>query len=254
MKYTLLELVQNILSSMDSDEVNSISDSVESLQVANIVRTAYFDIINRANLPEHYSIVTLDSSLTSTKPVLMYVPNTVREILWVKYDKREDNADPINMEPVEFLSLEDFINNMHMLNTSDTDVASFSHTVGPDTFTFLYKTNEHPTYYTTFDDNTVIFNSYYSDIDTTLQKSKTMCLGRLVIPFTMSDSFIPDLDEEQFNLLLNEAKSLAWFEIKQSGHTLAERNSRRAWTHTQKKKNSTEKVSDLDRLPNFGRK
>jgi len=33
MKYTLLKMVQLILSAMDSDEVNGISDTVESLQV-----------------------------------------------------------------------------------------------------------------------------------------------------------------------------------------------------------------------------
>jgi hypothetical protein len=45
-KMTLLEMTQDILSDMDSDEVNSINDSVESLQVAQIIKTTYFNIVN----------------------------------------------------------------------------------------------------------------------------------------------------------------------------------------------------------------
>ena len=38
-KKNLLEIVQNILSDMDSEEVNTISDTVEAMQVAQIVET-----------------------------------------------------------------------------------------------------------------------------------------------------------------------------------------------------------------------
>lgn len=254
MKYTLLELVQSIASTTDSDEINSISDSVESMQIANVVRTAYFDMIQRANLPEHYSLFGLDPSNDNTKPVLMYVPNTVAEVKWVKYDKREEIADQVWMDEVYFLPLEEFLRRMHSFNTEETDVGSFEHTVGTDTFTFFYKNSEHPNYYTTFDDNTMVFDAYKSSLDTTLQKNKTMCYGRMVIPFTMSDSFTPDLDEGQFALLLNEAKSLAWLELKQSQHAIAERNSKRGWTNIQNKKNAVEELSDFDKLANFGRR
>ena len=40
-KMTVLEMVQDILNDMDSDEVNSINDTIEAQQVANTVRTVY---------------------------------------------------------------------------------------------------------------------------------------------------------------------------------------------------------------------
>lgn len=50
-KLTLLDIVQDILSDMDSDTVNSITDSVESLQIAQIVKTTFFEIITEGEWP-----------------------------------------------------------------------------------------------------------------------------------------------------------------------------------------------------------
>jgi len=77
MKYTLLELVQNILSSMDSDEVNSIVDTVEAQQVVAIVKTVYNDILTRGELNVQKTLFNLDASTISTKPVLMTKPVTL---------------------------------------------------------------------------------------------------------------------------------------------------------------------------------
>src|SRR3569833_3362910 len=85
MQMTLLDITQDILSSLSSDEVNSISDTAESMQVANIVRQKYRDIVNRVNLPEHDQLIQLDPSLDSDVPVMMYVPDGVAEIKWLKY-------------------------------------------------------------------------------------------------------------------------------------------------------------------------
>ncbi len=52
-------------------------------------------------------------------------------------------------------------------------------------------------------------------MDTTLQTSKTLCYGQIIPTFTLEDSFIPDLDDTQFPLLLNEAKAIAFVELKQ---------------------------------------
>lgn len=254
MKYTLLDLVQNIASSMDSDEVNSIGDSVESMQIATVVRTAYFDLIQRANLPEHYSLVSLSASLDNLKPTLMYVPGTVSKIVWIKYNSMEVGETQPNMILMDPLPLEDFFNRMNGMNIDASDVTAYTHTVGTDVFDILCYNDRHPQYYTTFDDNTIIFDSYDSALDTTLQKSKTQCYGRTVIPFSMSDSFTPDLDDSQFPLLLNEAKSLAWMELKQAPHPIAERNLKRGWSNAQRSKYALQAKTDFENLPDFGRK
>jgi hypothetical protein len=253
MKYTLLELTQTVLSRMDSDEVNSISDTPEAMQVATIIRSVYFDIIGRANLPEHFSLVTLDASTDATKPTLMTVPSTISRIEWIRYNKLNELADPINMMLLYPLSIQDFLQMNYSQDLDASNILSFDHTVGTDTYTVLYRNDKNPDYYTTFDDNTIIFDSYDADIDTTLQKSKTLCYGKSVIPFTMEDSFIPNLDEPQFALLMNEALSTAWMELKQTPHPIAERNSRRQWTHLQKSRDKVKGLTDFEQLPDFGK-
>lgn len=254
MAYTLLDLVQTVASSLDSGEVNSVSDSVESLQIAKIIRTVYFDIVNRANLPSQYSEKNLQSSGLSSKPVLMYIPSDVDEIKWIKYNNATTADTDVQMRMVEFLPLDTFMNRMDSLNESDSLIDSFTHTIGSDSFKILYYNDRHPRYYTTFDNNTLIFDSYDSSVDTTLQSSKTRAYCRLVTTWSESDSFTPDLDESQFALLLNEAKSLAWAELKQSQHPKAEQNARRAWVHLAKGKYKSEVESDFDKLPYYGRK
>lgn len=254
MKYTLLDLTQAVLSSMDSDEVNSIGDTVESLQVATVIRSAYFDIITRANLPEHYSLVNLDPSLDETKPVVMYIPSTVAEVIWLKYNAATTTDTELLMRPVRFVELQEFLAQSYQLLSSDANVATVTLTLKGNHVPFLYKNDRAPTCYTSFDDNTLIFDAYDAAVDTTLQSSKTLAYARLTIPWTMADTFMPPLDDAQFALLLNEAKSLAWAELKQTAHVKAEKNSQRGWSTLQKNKHETEQTSFFDRLPNYGRR
>lgn len=253
MKYTLLELVQDILSSMDSDEVSSIDDTVEAQQVAKVVRTAYFDIINRARLPEHYDLRQLNETGSST-PVIMTIPADVDKIEYIKYDSATATDTAINMQLLRYKSLQDFLNMQDSLDPTATDVGSLTLTVGSDNHTILFKNNSAPHYYTTTDDNKILFDSYDNEVETFLAQDKTRAYCRLSITWSMTDGFTPDLDEPQFALLLSEAKSLAWAELKQSPHQKAEQSARRGWSQLQKNKNAVESLSDFDKLPSFGRR
>ena len=55
-KRTLIDMVQNIMSSMDSDTVNSITDTTESSAIADIIETTYYDLTTNRVIPEHKEI------------------------------------------------------------------------------------------------------------------------------------------------------------------------------------------------------
>lgn len=253
--YTLLDYTQQILSSLDSETVNSYSDTVESIQVANIIKTVYNDIQARVDLPEHYTLFELTASTDTDQPVLMTRPDDVLNIEWVQYNKVVDgDTDPL-FQSVTYLPLMEFLRRADSLKVSEDEVESFDYTqTNGDTLTFLYRNDVAPTYFTTFDDHVLIFDSYDSEVDTTLQKTKTRCYGKKDQEFILSDSYVPFLDRDLSTLLLNEAKVLAFTELKQVGHDVARQWAMRGWSKVQKSKRGIDsKRSELDRLPNYGR-
>lgn len=283
MKYTLLEMVQDILSGMSSDEVNSIGDSTEGLQVATIIKQKYYDIVARGDLPEHNQLFQLNPSLTANEPTLMFIPDGIGRVEWIKYfnsnndsgvslipptddiinDIPIENTDPTAFGPpgyeyVTMLPISQFLDYTAHFNPGEAEVDSFifSDTSNnfPGDFTFYYKNDRQPTYCCILSNFYVVFDAFDSTQDTTLQTSKTQCFGQVVPTFQMVDSFTPDLDSQQFPLLLNEAKALAYFELKQTAHIKSEQELKRQWSTVQKNKSLNNKPSYFDQLPDFGRK
>lgn len=273
MKSTVLDLTQTILSSMDSDEVNSISDTTESLQVANIIKQAYWNIAARTHLPEHYGMFRLDASTDDALPVLMYKPSNVDKLIWIKYyDESLPNLDgstdfshdlntdihtspPQNMNPdlnyktVKIIPIDDLLDMVNNLNPYEDYVESYT----LQGITLRYRTDKQPEYCAVLSDYYIIFDSFDSTIENTIQHSKTQCYGQLIPEFKLEDNFIPILDDYQFPLLLNEAKSLAFFEMKQMPHQKAEQEAKRQWSSLQRDKALVDRPTAFNRLPNFGR-
>jgi hypothetical protein len=263
MRYTLLEMVQRILSAMDSDEVNSINDTTESYQVALLIEGVYNDILAESNLPETGTMFELTASGDSDKPVLMTVPEDITSLEWLKYNIQADADDFPNFRTLVYKSLKDFFELTEGYASQDdtTTVDTFDHDITnnstTDTITFVYKYDAAPTYYTSFDDGTVIFDSYDATVDLTgLVKSKTQCWGSISPTFSLVDGFVPHLNQSQSSLLMNEAKARAFVELKQANNTNAEGHARRLRIRLRnsKKKMPNQVGHPLPSLPNYGRK
>lgn len=261
MKYTLLELTQTVLSSMDSDEINSINDSPESQQVVEVIKTVYDDIISRGDLTANKTLFNLVPSNDTDKPVLMLKPDNIDRIEWLKYDTVIANDPDPAWSDMRYLPVEDFIQYTHNYNPSENNVSSFDYIIDGFVFRFTYKTDTAPNYYTSFNDNAIIFDAYDSGVDSTLQSIKTLGYGQKKTTFVYSDTFVPVLQPQQFALLLNEAKSLAWAELKQVPHAKAEQTARRNWRHLQKTRKQipdgsvfNSNAHNFDSLPNFARR
>lgn len=246
---TVLDYTQNILSALSSDEVNSIGDTTESQQVAEIVRTSFFNIISRANLPDQKKLFQLDSSQSASEPNLMFSPEDVKTVEWIKYY----DTTATQYKYVTILPLQQFSDYVNGYSISDTNVDTLALTINSEVFNFNFKTDVQPKYCTVISNYYVVFDSYDNTLDSTLQSSKTMCHGLTTPIFRMEDSFIPLLDEGQVPLLLNEAKSLAFLELKQLTHAKAEQEAKRQWNTLQKDKSIDNKPSYFDQLPNYGR-
>lgn len=249
-KQTLLQITQEVLSSLDGDEVNSISDTTESDQVATLVLRAYQDLIANTKVPELEEPFQLTGLGDTTKPTHMNVPSTVDKIEWIKYNKREVGDSDDDWKDVDPLEKEAFIELCLSRETSDTDTISVTDFSGVPLFV---KNDVAPKYFCLLDDDVVVFDSYDSAVDSTLQGSKTFCYGRKDPAISKVDTFVPDMDSNLFPAFINECKSLAYYEIRQQPHQKAENETRRQRVRWQNDKFKSEPSNKKDG-PDYGRK
>lgn len=254
MKLTLLEMVQHILAAMGSDEVNSYDDTVESYQVALLIQQAFYDCAVELGLPEHETMFELNASGTSTKPCIMFLPSNATRMDRMYYDKRDSGDTTSDMQEVKFLPFKEFTSMQNALREETTGVGEQVVTNNGESFNFMYRSDQHPMYYTTMDDNTILFDGFDSSVDTTLQKSKTMCYGSVYPTFTLSNSAYADLDPTQFPYLLAKAKTRAFNELKQTVNQESAAEARKQKIVIQKRKHSVNGADPIDSLPRYGRK
>jgi len=235
-KFTLLDMVQEIASALQTEEVNSIDDTTESYSIALLVRSVYYDLAIELNLPEHEGLFELNASLDPLKPTLMTVPNNVSLLRNIKYNNQGADDLYSAYEDVVFMRFEDFLGMQRGYQGQDSLVGEMTFQNNGENFEVMYKTDKMPQWFTTMDDHTLIFDSYDSSLDTTLQKSKTMCMGVILPTFDLVDTFTPDLDPTQFSLLKNRAKVRAFAELKQVANNEAAKETRNQKIKTQKNK------------------
>ena len=222
-KYTLLEIVQTILNDLNSDDVNSISDTVESLQVADMVKSAYIDIMGGLRDPHRKDIFPLVALSDTSKPNYMRIPLDCLGIERLYYDKEDGRREITFIEPEEFVDLS--IQRESLTNiTSVDDFSSISYNIIND---------KDPTYYTSFDDDYLVFDSWNNSVDTTLQQSKSVAIGYKEPAWSMTDSFVPDLPVNYFPYLISSAKVAAFINIKQASNANEDRRARRQMVRLQ---------------------
>jgi hypothetical protein len=205
-KLTLLEITQNILNAMDSDSVNSVDDTVESMQVAEIVKETYFDLMSQRDWPWLREEFSLEGMGDLANPTKMRMPDAYSKMMYVKYDKK----DVAYVVPEEFRALLD--NRVEQVGVVDSKG---------------FVLNRNPIYYTSFDDEHILFDGYNSAVDDTLMSSKSVCYGVRTPAFTLEDSFIPDLPDNVFPTLLADAKATCFINLKQQANSREERRAQR---------------------------
>lgn len=258
MKYSLIQIVQRVLSSMDSDAVNSIGDSYEATQVASIVEQCFNNIVSRSELPIQDTVFTLTPSNDPTKPTVMYRPPNVVNVRWIQYNTISDTGVVPNWTPVSYLPPADFATLvLGYASQTASPAQAIAYTVtnaAGDQLTFYALNYVGPTWYTSYDDTTVLFDSYDATVDDTIQASKMLCHGQVTQVFQLVDSYIPPLEDHQFAVLINEAKQTAHAELKQAQNAVAASEARKQWIHMNHAKRSIpKKIPEINKLPNYGR-
>lgn len=248
MSLTLLDMVQDILSDMGSDEVNDVNDTVESLQVVGIIKNTYEELIAQRDWPWLRTLGSLEGLADVTQPTKMKIPSTVSRVEWIKYDKKKATDTNLLVSDVKYLEPKEFLDFVLRRNDNNTDTDKITDASG---VYLLIKNNVAPTYWTSFDDEYIIFDSYDSGVDVTLQESKSIFYGVKQPTWTTTNTFVPDLPDHLFAYLLAESKSSCFIKLKQVSDPKEEQKARRQATRMQY---GAWKQNGKSSGPNFGRK
>jgi hypothetical protein len=146
------------------------------------------------------------------------------------------------MSPSEFLE---------WVNARSSDATNVETITGPSGLALLIINDHSPTYYTSFDDEWLAFDSYDADVDNTLQQVKTQCYGHIEPAFSLTDSYVPDIPAKAFPYLLSEAKSVAFNALRQAANAKEEQRSRR---QRQWLARSKWRTNGGIKFPDYGRK
>jgi hypothetical protein len=247
-KLTLLEIVQDILNDMDSDPVNSINDTVEALQIAQTVKTTYNNIVDGRDWPWQYELFQFDALSSTAKPNYLKIPDTIISLEFVKYNIRKSTDTKDKFVDILYKSPQDFFDLVTRRDSSLTTIQVVSDFSG---VSLNILNNKAPQYYTSFDDQYIIFDSFDNTVDTTVMASKSSGHGKRGVAFTLSDTFTPDLPVQMFSYLLNESKATSFVNFKQMQNGKAEQNS-----VSQKRRMSQDawRIKNGITYPNYGRK
>lgn len=247
MKRTLLEITREILSDMEGDDVSSYTDTVESQQVAEIVRATYDQIISGRDWPHLYRIFRLTSTFSGT-PTRMLLPENVMDIKFVKYNcqrlgqNRDVWTEIKYLPPQEFLAMTE-ARDSTLLTVTDWDELESGVTI------HAYN-DRPPTYYTSFYENALIFDSFDEEMETNMRSIQSYCYGKIYPSYTMADNLYFPLPVDAYPYFIEEAKSTAFATLKQMPNPKAEQH---AMTHRRRMSQEKWIIKQGVQYPNYGR-
>ncbi len=247
MKKTLLEITIDVLNAVDGDEINSISDTVESLQIAGDIQTVYYDIIGRKDWQFLRALRTLGSVSDSAKPTHLLVPEHVSKMETLLYNKRKLGNDRNFYKPVHFKYPDEFL---LYVNGRDNTAVNYQEVVDVNGVSFTIRNDAHPTYFTSFDDKYIVMDNFDSALENTLQGQYTQALLFTHPVWEVKDEFVPELPAEMFSMLIAECMT---YVIAKKDDQLIQKTQQTATRHQRHLSQTHGVVQGGVRYGNYGR-
>lgn len=232
MKMNLLGIVQSVLSSMDSDSVNNIGDTVESLQVADTAREVYYELMSYRDWDHLYKWMPLEVLSDNDFPNYLRIPGNVGRVENLRYETTKENETKRSFTTLIYKAPVEFIDIVQGRDSTADNVEVVTDLNGVEMF---IRNDHHPRFWTSFDDKHIVTDSYLFGSDDSLQESKNSAWCRVTPSWVSSDEFIPELPEEFFPSYLAEVKSTCHLYFKQQVSQKDEQKARRGLAHVQRK-------------------
>lgn len=228
MKRTLLQVVQSYLNRTDGFFVDSIFDTDESQQVALIAEEVYYNMTN--TYPNVFYVqkdTTLDALSDLTKPNYLLIPDEILRIqesrIWYN-NARSDQGQLVSYEPVKYITPIEF-NDLTMHRDDKPDNAEVIDT--PNGTKLVVLNNKFPEYCTSYDGVTLVFDSYHSDYDDTLQASKSKIVATEEPVFLPQDDFLIPIPNRLSEVYLDNVLAECYSSLRQEDNPRITQRSRK---------------------------
>lgn len=207
MSMNLQEMTERVAEFVNADKVDSIHDSDESYKIATIIKETFEEMILSKEIQTALELFHLQSSSNASAKTCLVLPDEALTIDIVKYTHKDGKIySPEYMEPMEFIDWTLGMDTTKEVVETVTDKETGS--------VYNIRTDKDPSFYTIISGKYLIFDSYNSDFENTLQGRHCLCYGHTLPAFEMKDEFVPDLQEQQFPILLSRAKTAADMELR----------------------------------------
>jgi hypothetical protein len=227
-------MTQNILSAMNSDDVNSITDTVESQQVADEIQNTFRDLYTNHDFGTFDGLVNLTSPSSTLTPNVLTLPTNVQFVKWIKYRDYRNTSSDVTYVDCVYVDPEVFIKNI----VEQVDPASNVNVpiLASSPITYPIAKDRAPRYYTIFEaSQNIVFDAFDQTNESYLTGSNALAWATMYKTFTMSDSFIPPIPASEFPRLLAEAKNACFINIKEVANSNEATRARRQLVRSQRR-------------------
>lgn len=244
----LLTMTKDILSVMDGDEVNSISDTEEATQVAKVIIRTFNAMVSNTTWFNTRKGLTLVALSNSSIPTHIRLNDDVKELSFINYNKRKLADTKDVYRELKWKNPEDFL---RYVNARDNSKANCQTVIDYSGIELFILNDKAPDYYTSFNDKDIIFDSFDNEVDTTIQESKIQAVGFVVPSLAEADGSVIDLPPDAMSMLLEESTKKAQWWVRQMQDPVAEQEAKRQKTWMARKQ---WRVNGGIKYPNYGRK
>jgi len=227
MRLTKLQLVRRVLNAIDSDEVTSVSDTVESEQVGMLVDAAYDWLLSEFPWPHLRDLRTLEVTTTANQ---MRIPTDVVTVNSIRYS----GEDVTYLKPMDMHKL--LVDRDTTLSNVDSNGAINDHD---------------PTYWSSYDDEYVVFDSYNGNL---VSANTVVDSYKVASPMT-ADGDYPDLPERFHPILADQATADSFYNLKgdQIGFNIYRRRAKDGLVNMQRWAKKVNRQTSTGDSVNYGR-
>ena len=214
---------------MDSDAVSTYNETIESEQIALTAQEQYMELATYQRVPQFEQLTKLITPGSTPTGSILNIPALATDVYDIRY-RHIDSNDNTTYRAMKFLSKTDFLNQQLDLKVGEDNVEENTLSNG---VKIPFRTDKSPEYYTTFDDETIVFDSIDSIAEggNSIDGDNSLAIAYIIPEFELEDNFIPDLPIKLFPQYLDMIKEVNSYEQRQFGNEIrtkkAERQSNR---------------------------